>query len=415
MSKEVIIGSGAVKELASCLNKLNIQKPFILTDTNIFSACGEKVIEALGDYSYEKYVFSESEVEPNEFFVGSAIMHFDKSCDGILAVGSGVINDISKILSNCMNLPYIIVGSAPSMDGYASETSSVTLDGLKISLNTRSADIIIGDTDILKNAPIKMLKSGLGDMIAKYISICEWRIGYIITGEFYSEKIAADIRKSLKVCVDNADKLLQRDEKAVESVFSALIKAGLAMKEAGVSRPASGVEHYFSHIWDMRSLEFGLTADFHGIQCAVGAVHAVKIYEKIINLTPDRTKAKAHAENFSYKEWAAFLKEFLGKGADKMIELEFSDRKYDYTNWEDRFNIIERNWQEIVGIIKNELPPSKKLVDLLNRLDMPKDSSELGHPNDEMVKTFKAIRDIRFKYVLSHLVWDLGLEEATVL
>ena len=84
------------------------------------------------------------------------------------------------------------------MDGYASATSSMTRDGLKVSINTKAADVIIGDTDILKNAPLKMLRAGLGDMIAKYVSICEWRIASVITGEYYCEEVAQLIRDALR-------------------------------------------------------------------------------------------------------------------------------------------------------------------------------------------------------------------------
>ena len=98
-------------------------------------------------------------------------MHFDPNCDLIIGVGSGVINDISKILSNISGRKYIIVATAPSMDGYASATSSMSLDGLKVSINSRCPDVIIGDVNVLKWAPEHMLKAGLGDMLAKYIRL----------------------------------------------------------------------------------------------------------------------------------------------------------------------------------------------------------------------------------------------------
>ena len=103
-------------------------------------------------------------------------------------------------------------------------------------------------------------------MLAKYVSICEWRIANLITGEYYCETIAQMVRTALKKCVDNAEGLLKRDEEAIKAVFEGLIIGGVAMSYAGVSRPASGVEHYFSHVWDMRALEFGTNMDLHGIQ-----------------------------------------------------------------------------------------------------------------------------------------------------
>ena len=249
---EVVIGSGVISRLPEFVKKYKAVKPFLLADRNTFAAAGEKVCGLLDSYS--KYVFDQECLEPDEKSIGSAVMHFDNSCDLIIGIGSGVINDIGKILSNITGRKYIIVATAPSMDGYASATSSMSMDGLKVSLNSRCADVIIGDTDILKNAPLRMLKSGLGDMLAKYVSIAEWRIAHIITGEYYCEEVSDLIRKALKKCVDNASGLLQRDPKAVEAVFEGLVIGGVAMAYAGVSRPASGVEHYF-HI-------FGICADW---------------------------------------------------------------------------------------------------------------------------------------------------------
>lgn len=65
---------------------------------------------------------------------------------------------------------------------------------------------------------------------------------------------------------------MKGDKKAVTAVFEGLILCGAAMKFAGVSRPASGIEHYLSHIWDMRGVEFGTPVELHGIQCAVGTL-----------------------------------------------------------------------------------------------------------------------------------------------
>lgn len=222
---DVVIGNGVIRRLPEFVAKYAAKKPFILADSNTYRAAGEFVAELLqsNGIAFSKFVFPNGALEPNEEAVGAAIMHFDPSCDLIIGVGSGVINDIGKILSNVSGRKYIIVATAPSMDGYASATSSMSMDGLKVSLNSRSADVIIGDIDILKHAPAHMLKSGIGDMLAKYISIAEWRIGHLITGEYYCERVAQLIRTALKKCVDNAEGLLKREDAAVQAVFEGLV------------------------------------------------------------------------------------------------------------------------------------------------------------------------------------------------
>ena len=408
---DVLIGKGVVNKLPEYIEKYGAKKPFLLADCNTFSAAGKLVCRILDEnsISFSKYVFENKQLEPDEKSVGSAIMHFDASCDLIIGIGSGVINDIGKILSYLTGNRYIIVATAPSMDGYASATSSMNMDGLKVSLNSRAADVIIGDSDILKTAPLHMLKSGIGDMLAKYISIAEWRIAHLITGEYYCEAVAELIRKALAKCVDNAEGLLNREDEAIEAVFEGLVIGGIAMAYAGVSRPASGVEHYFSHVWDMRGLEFGTQVDLHGIQCAMATYQSVKLYEKLKTVIPDKTKAVDYVNNFSYENWKTDLRAFLGNSAETMIAQEEKENKYDKSMHSARFAKIASNWENILQILNEELPSVQRISEIMDVLGISKDLQTIGVDSQTAKMTFKATKDIRDKYVLSRLAWDLGV------
>ena len=409
---EVVVGSGAVNRLPEFVKKYG-KRPFVVADVNTYAAAGEKVCNILqaAQIPYGSFVFKEKALEPDEKAVGAAFMHFDKTCDVIVGVGSGVINDICKILSHVAGLPYIIVGTAPSMDGYASATSSMSRDGVKVSLNSRCADVIIGDTDILKTAPVHMLRSGLGDMLAKFVSIAEWRIAHIVTGEYYCEEVAQLIRTAVKKCVDNAEGLLRREDAALEAVFEGLVIGGVAMAYAGVSRPASGVEHYFSHVWDMRGLEFGTQVDLHGIQCAMATCKAVELYEKVMEVKPDWEKANAYVQGFDLEAWNAQLRAFLGSSAETMIELEKKEGKYRKGTHEARFRLIQDHWDAILQILRQELPAAEELCKLMDMVGISRDLAAIGvDPETERI-TFYATKDIRDKYVLSRLAWDLGILE----
>ncbi len=408
---KVIAQKGAIDCLPEELCERNIKKVFLLADKNTYKSAGERVSALIRQSAVEvcEYVFESDIVEPDERYVGLAVMHYQNDCDAVVGVGSGVVNDISKIVAAVSGKPYIIVATAPSMDGYASSTSSMTRGGLKISLQSKCADVIIGDIDILAAAPQKLLLSGLGDMLAKYVSICEWRISALINGEYFCEHIAEMVRAALKKCVDNADGLLRRDEQAVCSVFEGLVFCGAAMKLAGVSRPASGIEHYLSHVWDMRAAEFGTAVELHGIQCAVGTLIAVELYEKLLKITPDRQKAKSYAEGFDYAAHSAFLRKFLGRGAEDMIALEAKEQKYSVQNHSVRIEKITEDWDSIVKIVKQELPEKAELLALFEKLCLPKTTDEMGIPSETLKHTFSATKDIRDKYVLSRLCWDLGV------
>ncbi len=413
---KVYSGSGAILRLPEAMRELSAKKAFILSDKNTQKAAGERVYSLLSEkgFKFTGFVFDEEHLEPDERSVGSAIMNYDRSADVIIAVGSGVIGDISKIVSAVSGKPMITVATAPSMDGYASATSSMTRAGVKVSLPSKCADIVIGDTDILKNAPLDMLKSGLGDMLAKYVSITEWRLSALITGEYYCETVANAVRKSLDRCVSNRHGLLLRDSEAVEAVFEGLIITGIAMTYAGLSRPASGVEHYLSHVWDMRSVEFNEPCALHGLQCGVGTLISARVYETVKKTLPDKEKALTYVRNFSISEWNRTLRDFLGSAAEPMIALEKKEGKYSPEKHAKRLDFIIENYGKILEIIKTELPSAKEIEEILDDIDAPKTLTALGLDENILPLTFKASKDIRDKYVLSRLCWDLGIIDEVI-
>lgn len=410
---DYIVGKGAIREIASLMARYGATKPYLIADRNTYQAAGKQVCKVLDAHNipYSLYVFSQETIHPNEEAVGSAAMHYDVSCDMVIGIGSGVINDIGKLISKLTKTPYIIVATAPSMDGYASATSSMDVDGLKTSVPSRCANVIVGDLDVLREAPVQMLISGLGDMLAKYVSICEWRISNLITGEYYCPTVAEYIRKALKKCVDHAEGLLNREEEAVRAVFEGLIIGGVAMNYAGLSRPASGVEHYFSHVWDMRALEFGMPASTHGIQCALGTLYALRIYEQVKKYTPDVALAEQKVSVFDHPSYNQFLKDFLGRSAESMLALEEKEGKYDPVKHHSRIAYIAEHWQELVQIMEQELPAAAELERLLKAIGAPCSVEEIGLSADILRLTFEATKDIRDKYVLSRLCWDLGILE----
>lgn len=410
---KIYIGSSVIAAIPEYLKEFSIQKCFILSDENTYKAAGQQVEEVLNKAGipFSGFRFESAPVEPDEASVGSAVMHFDNSCDFVIAVGSGVLNDIGKIVSNIAEVPYMIVATAPSMDGYASATSSMTRDGLKISLPSKSADVIVGDLDVLCQAPLHMMKSGLGDMLAKYVSICEWKLSNLITGEYYCPEIAELIQGVVQLCVSNAKGLLQREKAAVQAVFEGLVIGGVAMNYAGLSRPASGVEHYISHVLDMRGVEFGTPVELHGIQCAIGTLLSVRLYEKLKAITPDAEKARQYVENFSWEDWKQQLRDFLGKGAESMIALEEKEQKYNPRTHDARLQTIVENWDSILGIIESTLPDSQDMEKLLDAIDAPKSLQDIGISPELFPQIFRATKDIRDKYVLSRLAWDLGVLE----
>ena len=398
--KKAIIGDGVIAQVPEVLRELGGTKAFVICDPNTYEAAGKTVLSALSEASlpYTLFTFREKRPEPDERAVGSVMLHYDSSCDVILGVGSGVVNDIGKIIADIAHAPYVIVGTAPSMDGYASGTSSVIRNNLKVSVNSHCPDVVIGDLGVLAKSPMHMIRSGMGDMIAKYISIVEWKISKIINDEYYCDETAQLIMAALDKCVKNADGIARRDKEAVRAVMEGMVLSGVAANYAGVSRPVSGMEHYFSHVWDMRMVEFGTTADLHGIQCGIGTIDCVKVYDVIKKLTPDREKALAYVKAFDYEKWSQTLKKWLGHGADQMIINEKTEKKYDKAAHVARLEKIISHWDEIVGVI-NTLPSLDELTALFDAIGVSREAEAAA---------FTITKDIRDKYIGSRLLWDIG-------
>ncbi len=334
-------------------------------------------------------------------------MAFDPECDGILGVGSGVINDICKVLGQVSSLQTLIVGTAPSMDGYASPTAAMEVNGIKSTLNEKAPSAVICDTEVMANAPIRMLWAGLGDMLAKSTALCEWRISSIVNNENYCPQIAELVKKSLKEVETGAEGITSKNVDSVKRIAEGLVLSGICMCLAGNSRPASGLEHYFSHCWEMMCLSRGKQYDLHGIQVGIGTLITLRLYEKLKTITPTVEHAQASADAFDSDAWANNLRKVLPKIAPELIEMEKTAGKNEKNARMQRVRTIINNWETILQII-NELPSYNDVTHLMKKIGMPTLPQEIGYSTQDTVDAFVCSRDVRKKYLTSSLIWDLG-------
>ena len=100
-------------------------------------------------------------------------------------------------------------------------------------------------------------------------------------------------------------------------------------------------------------MEFKTNSDLHGIQVGIGTVLALKIYEQLKSIKPNKEKALKHVEQFSLEEHQSFLRQFLGKGAESLILLEKKEGKYDKKKHKNRLAYI-RAWDDILEVIRQE-------------------------------------------------------------
>ena len=406
------IESGAVRRLPEALSRLGVRRPFIVCDPRSKAAAWEPVRRVLEEAGIAGclFCFPEGPLEPDERAAGSLMLAFDPSCDCVLGIGSGVINDCCKMLAHVSGRKQLIVATAPSMDGYASNSSAMIRDRVKVTIYNAPPAAILCDTDILRSAPMRMLQAGLGDMLAKCVSICEWRISHLVTGEYYCEHVAAMMREALRRVVAHAEGLKNREEASVRAVVEGLVISGIASSYAGMSRPASGLEHCFSHMWEMMCLDAGRPFDLHGIQVGIGTLIVLKLYDRIRAITPDRTVAEAFFAHFSNEDWEALIRRIFGRAADAVIQQEHRvDHKNDPDGHAARLDRLISHWDEILVIIDEELPPAAFVADLMRKLEMPMKPEDIQITRQETEDAFLGSREIRARYMTSSMLWDLGL------
>lgn len=271
-------------EFAAFAESKREQRTLIVSDVNTrcFSLPVLSLLRGVGCRIAE-YRFPEKHLVP-EIENLTDLQERALDCAYILGVGSGVVNDICKYVSSVTEIPYGILATAPSMDGYVSSVSALYKHGKKVTLPSTVPQDVLIDTEILRNAPLDMIVAGAGDMIGKYTSLSDWKLAHALTGEFYDADIVARMERALALCIRSADRLSARDPSAVSALIEGLILSGAEMQNAGNSRPASGSEHHISHYLEMAGERRGIDFAPHGIKVALGCLVVTYLYHKAASL-----------------------------------------------------------------------------------------------------------------------------------
>ena len=184
-----------------------------------------------------------------------------------------------------MNIDFVSCPTAASVDGFCSSVAAMTWHGCKKTLTAVAPKLVVADTDIIKKAPVRLAKSGFGDMIGKYIALADWKIGNILTGEFYCEKIANMTLEATKEVLQAIEGIINGCDEAYEKLIFGLLLSGLAMQMMGNSRPASGAEHHISHLIEMSPPSLNVKSDaLHGEKVGVGTLIALREYKRLAML-----------------------------------------------------------------------------------------------------------------------------------
>lgn len=171
--------------------------------------------------------------------------------DCAVAVGSGTVNDLTKFVTAKDNRNYCVFGTAPSMDGYASQTASMGLaSGLKVSLPAHSPEGVFLDLSVVTAAPAHMAAAGFGDCLCTSVARIDWWMSHRVLGSpFWFEPYLAAAPDD-GIIDANADGIGRRDHNAIGYLTRALVLSGLGVNFSKVSNHGSMGEHQISHYID---------------------------------------------------------------------------------------------------------------------------------------------------------------------
>ena len=384
----VEIGSGAVEKLPEMVKAY--KSIVMAADENTWRVQGEKVKEILGDKVENVLIYPDNGhvVVPDEASIALLEEKVTEKTDLIVGVGSGVLNDLCKYVSAQKDLPYYIVATAPSMDGYASNGAALILGGMKISPNARPPKAIIADTKVLKDAPMDMIQAGYGDIMGKLSCLNDWKLATLINGEYFCQYVYDLTMDTVEGLRPLADKLLARDEEAVGLLMEALVTVGIAMSFVGNSRPASGSEHHLSHFFEITGLVHGRDYYPHGIDVAYSAIVTAKLRQYILENAPQQ---QAHDE----KAWEEIIHRVYGSVADGCIALQ---KKLDsYRMFSE--NAAKCDWDAIRTCLK-EAPDAKEMEEIIAGIGLKYEDFIRFYGMDVIEEATKYAKDLKDRYTV---------------
>ena len=391
----VIIEEGAINKIYEAAAAY--RHVVAVADKNTYAVCGRKVAALLGNKLQDSLIFDDELLIPDEKAVERLRGVVSDTTDLIIGVGSGVIQDLCKYVSFDRDLPYFIVATAPSMDGYASTGAAMIMGNMKVTYNAHVPHTIIADVNILKDAPMEMIQSGYGDIIGKLSCLNDWRLAAAVNNEYFCQYVY-DLTMDMVDSIKNDGQLLQkRDVCAVKKLTEALIGVGIAMAYVGNSRPASGSEHHLSHFFEITGIMNNEPYFMHGTDVAFSTVYTCRMREEILKL--DKPE---QAQKFDRAEWESKIRSVYGTAAEGVIELQNKAGVYN----EDKISVYKKKWNEIRNILR-DAPSGDEITSYLESVGLNISDFEKMYGSEKLGNAKWFAKDLKDRYSVLWLYYCL--------
>jgi len=390
----------------------------VVADETTWGIAGERVrdrLEGAGRRLEAPFLFPGRPVlhanyEPIEELVAALRAH-----DAVpVAVGSGTLNDITKRAAFECERPYLCVGTAASMDGYTAFGASITKDGYKHTMECSAPRALVADVEVLTRAPPAMTASGYADLLGKVTAGADWIVADLLEVEAIDAPVWSLVQDGLREATGRPAELHAGDPGAMDALMEALVLAGLAMQASGSSRPASGAEHQFSHLWEMEGL--GADGDpplSHGFKVGLGTISIARLYERLLERDLTRVQpdpAWPSAEELERRVRAAHPE---GTLADAAVR-ESLAKHPDPDALAARLALVRERWPELRERARAQLLPANALRERLEAAGCPTTPEAIGLTQEDLRATFARARMIRRRYTALDLAAEAGVLDECV-
>ena len=410
---------GAIDSVSSKIKELGILgRGMLVCDRKIAGTVVKEALPSLEGQGLDLCLHSVgngSEVIPAEIPIAEKLARdVSGKADYLLALGSGVISDLVKYAANKLGIPYVLLATAPSMNGYTSSMAALTDEGIKKTLMMNPARAIFADIDILKKAPVDMVRSGLGDILSKSICNADWKLSQLVKKTYFCPLPFRITDKSEPCYLESAEEIGKRSEEGIRILTDGIMRSGLSMTIIGNSTPSSGAEHFISHYWDLMALKEGKPKQFHGTQVGVATLIVLDLYRwardfRVIQVSIDSLRknypAREDVENYISVKFGRYAKGIKEQYLPKHLPWEKKRKELE--------SIIE-SWGDLWGSIEPYIRPRESVERALKQAGCAVSYKDLGKSRGEAFDALVHARFIRGRYTILDLLLDLGvLEQAS--
>ncbi|WP_113661212.1 sn-glycerol-1-phosphate dehydrogenase [Pedobacter nanyangensis] len=413
-TKALVIGQDKLKQTSQLFKaQFPGAKAIIVADTITFEVAGKqlsKQFESNGIGQEPAYVYTDPEIYAAYHYV-EELTNVLKEHQAIpVAVGSGTINDLTKLAAHLTNRPYLCVATAASMDGYTAFGASITVNGAKQTFNCPAPQACLADIDLLSAAPTELTASGYADLFAKITAGADWILADALGVEAIDPKAWSMVQDGLHEALSNPLGTKNGETKAVSQLTEGLMLGGFAMQWAKSSRPASGAEHQFSHLWNMEHhLNNGQHVS-HGFQVSIGTLAITALYDLVL---------KTDFENLdipkALKQWPT-LDQLKTQSLDIFKNTDFPEigwqetsAKYiDHQLLKKQLQTLKDNWSDIKTRLKQQIVPFEEARARLATVGAPTEPEHIGISRAKLKETFVRAQYIRRRFTILDLAVRTG-------